>query len=77
MAVIYLRHAQHGAKVAISEVEAEQDMQNGWEEFDPTALAAENDSEDGDLTDGFAPSPAGVVNALPKRRGRRPREFRE
>lgn len=36
MAVIYLQHPKHGAKVAISEMEAEYDIQNGWEEFDPT-----------------------------------------
>lgn len=39
MAVIYLRHPTHGAKVAISHDEAEGDIQNGWEEFDPTDSA--------------------------------------
>lgn len=33
---IYLRHPVFGAKVAISETEALSDMENGWEEFDPT-----------------------------------------
>lgn len=31
--VIYLKHPIHGTKVAISEVEAEYDMENGWEKF--------------------------------------------
>jgi hypothetical protein len=35
MAVIYLRHPQHGAKVAISEHEAVQDEMYGWERFSP------------------------------------------
>jgi hypothetical protein len=33
MSVIYLRHPQHGAKVAISEHEAIQDEMYGWERF--------------------------------------------
>ena len=37
MAVIYLRHPVHGAKVAISDHEADSDEENGWERFDPTA----------------------------------------
>ena len=36
MAVIYLRHPIHGAKVACSDMEAEFDMNRGWEPFDPT-----------------------------------------
>jgi hypothetical protein len=36
--VIYLRHPQHGTKVAISEEEAEQDRKVGWEDFDPTVV---------------------------------------
>lgn len=63
MAVIYLQHPTHGAKVAVSEMEAEYDRQNGWEEFDPT---------NSELADGP------VVNELqPRRRGRRPREATE
>ena len=30
MAVIYLRHPDHGHKVAVSSMEAENDEQNGW-----------------------------------------------
>lgn len=37
MAVIYLRHPVHGAKVAISDHEAYADEENGWERFDPTS----------------------------------------
>ena len=76
MAVIYLRHPNHGAKVAISEMEAENDMQNGWEEFDPTVAVSES------LSAAIASAPADVavpddkptevVNELqPRRRGRR------
>jgi hypothetical protein len=43
MSVIYLRHPQHGAKVAISEHEAAQDEMFGWERFDPTAPVDEDD----------------------------------
>ena len=39
MAVIYLRHPIHGAKVACSDLEAQHDMNLGWEVFDPTAPA--------------------------------------
>lgn len=39
MAVIYLRHEKHGAKVACSDLEAAYDISNGWERFDPTAPA--------------------------------------
>lgn len=38
MAVIYLKHRQHGAKVAISEQEAQQDEQHGWVRFDPDSV---------------------------------------
>lgn len=63
MAVIYLQHPTHGAKVAISEMEAEYDIQNGWMEFDPTNLEPADDP---------------VANELqPRRRGRRPREATE
>ena len=75
MAVIYLRHPNHGAKVAISEMEAENDMQNGWKEFDPTVAVSES------LSAAIASAPADVavpddkptevVNELPRRRGRR------
>jgi hypothetical protein len=38
MSVIYLRHPVHGAKVAISEEEANNDAVYGWERFDIASL---------------------------------------
>lgn len=35
MAVIYLKHPTHGAKVATMELEAEYDEQNGWVRYTP------------------------------------------
>ena len=75
MAVIYLRHPSHGAKVAISEMEAENDMQNGWEEFDPNS-ANEPDEEPVASADPELVL-AEPVNQLPRRRGRRPKEATE
>jgi len=39
--VIYLRHPQHGRKVATSDLEAKADYANGWEGYDPTQLLVE------------------------------------
>ena len=33
--VIYLKHPQHGNKVAISEAEATYDESNGWKRYNP------------------------------------------
>jgi hypothetical protein len=35
MAVIYLRHPVHGAKVACMDLEAEADRENGWYDYNP------------------------------------------
>jgi hypothetical protein len=35
MAIIYLRHSEHGDKIATMEMEAEQDEKNGWVRYDP------------------------------------------
>ena len=35
MAVIYLTHPNHGAKVATMELEAEVDERNGWSRYNP------------------------------------------
>ena len=35
MAVIYLNHPTHGAKVATMELEAEYDEKNGWTRYNP------------------------------------------
>lgn len=64
MAVIYLVHPRHGAKVAISEEEAIFDESYGWERYTlDTPAPAADDDEDGD---------AEHVNemAASKRRGR-------
>lgn len=78
MAVIYLRHPVHGAKVAISDMEVENDLQNGWEEFDPTEPVIDPAPEADVVVEDVAPIEALVVNELqPRRRGRRPREATE
>ena len=38
---IYLKHPLHGNKVAISHLEAEDDVKNGWEVYNLDALATE------------------------------------
>lgn len=43
MAVIYLMHSVHGAKVACMEAEAEADEKNGWVRFDPTSAIVGNE----------------------------------
>ena len=78
MAVIYLRHPKHGAKVAISDMEAENDLQNGWEEFDPAELEIDSAPEVDAIIVDDAPSDPEPVNELqPRRRGRRPRGVTE
>ena len=81
MAVIYLRHPVHGAKVAISDMEAESDIHNGWEEFDPYEVS---DSEDYVAPLALDPEPVpetpvpdAPINQLPRRRGRPPRKATE
>ena len=39
MAVIYLTHPQHGAKVAAMEAEAKHDEEYGWIRYNPAAPA--------------------------------------
>lgn len=43
MAVIYLRHPVHGAKVATMEMEAAYDQRNGWERYTPGEESAPDD----------------------------------
>ena len=50
MSVIYLRHPIHGAKVAISEEEANNDAVYGWERFDIASLNL-NEKVDEDETE--------------------------
>lgn len=40
MAVIYLTHPDHGAKVACSDIEADFDAQYGWERYNPDEESA-------------------------------------
>jgi len=46
--IIYLKHPEHGRKVAINELEANQDKENGWVEYEiesiekPAGLAPKN-----------------------------------
>lgn len=77
MAVIYLRHPKHGAKVAISDMEAENDLQNGWKEFDPAELEVDSAPEVDAIVVADAPDDPEPVNELQPRRGRRPRRVTE
>lgn len=71
MSVIYLVHPEHGAKVAISNHEAEYDEMHGWMRYDPTTPAVADVDEDDE--DEAEAEPVEAVNELaaPKRRGRR------
>lgn len=61
MPLIYLRHLDHGTKIATMEMEAEYDESNGWVRFDPDTPSA--------------PAAADVTNGLvSRRRGRPPRQ---
>ena len=42
---IYLRHADHGTKVAVSDAEAEADEKNGWFRFDIDKPNEPNDNQ--------------------------------
>ena len=59
MAVIYLTHPIHGAKVAVLDIEAEVDEQNGWKRYNPNTP-----SDDEEVAPVAAPAPVA-------RRGRR------
>ena len=39
MPVIYLTHPIHGAKVATMDLEADLDIKNGWERYNPEPAA--------------------------------------
>ena len=64
---IYLRHPKHGAKVAISWNEAQEDMQQGWEEFDPS----DPDDSESPASSDMAASEDSGQNALRARRRRK------
>ena len=66
MSVIYMTHPKHGAKVAISEQEANYDEMHGWSRYDPdTPDVAEVDEDEAE-----AEQPVNEM-AGTKRRGRR------
>jgi hypothetical protein len=44
MAVIYLAHPVHGAKVAISDMEAQGDEEKGWTRYNPDTPSAPEDA---------------------------------
>lgn len=73
MSVIYMVHPIHGAKVAISEHEANYDEMHGWERYTPETPAAPAADEPA------AEAAAPVTNALaaPRRRGRARPETKE
>ena len=62
MSVIYLVHPTHGAKVAISDAEANYDAMNGWQRYDvdTSTVLADDDGDDEPVNE----------MAAPKRRGR-------
>jgi hypothetical protein len=62
MAVIYLVHSTHGAKVAISDAEANYDAMSGWQRYDvdTSTILADDDGDDEPVNE----------MAAPKRRGR-------
>ena len=64
--IIYLRHPKHGHKVAISNIEARDDKENGWEEFDPS----DPDDSESPVSDD-EPTSGVSDNALRARRRRR------
>jgi len=68
MANIFLRHPKHGEKVAISWLEAREDMEHGWEEFDPSCSY---DSESPAPAEMSASDGSDAPNALRARRRRK------
>lgn len=80
MAVIYLKHDLHGAKVACSEQEAASDEANGWVRFDVAPVTVV-EPEPAPVAPPPAPEPIVYVvtetngmqpeNAMAKRRPRR------
>jgi hypothetical protein len=65
---IYLRHYKHGTKIAISWLEAREDMEQGWEEFDPSE---DVDSDTPASAEMSASEDSGMQNQLKARRRRK------
>lgn len=68
---IYLRHPVHGTKVAVMNLEAEFDEQNGWERYDPIVVNEVEEAPPQKLVIDTAPSNELEVK---RRRGRPPVE---
>ena len=64
MAVIYLRHPVHGAKVATMDMEATYDEGHGWERFDPTVKVDPLDHDMDGKKGGSLPQSGDDVKAL-------------
>jgi len=41
---IYLKHPVHGTKVAISDIEAEYDVENGWTIYNPSTPSIDEEA---------------------------------
>lgn len=64
---IYLKHPQHGTKVATMELEAENDEQNGWVRYTPDTPSISEEVETvAKVTEAAAP-----VNTLEVKRRRK------
>ena len=61
MSVIYMVHPSHGAKVAISDEEANYDAMSGWQRYDVDTSTVLTDDDDDESVNEMA---------APKRRGR-------
>jgi hypothetical protein len=71
MAVIYMRHPIHGAKIATMELEAEYDEQNGWVRYNPDEVEPEVEIPS------FLQATEEPVNELAAPRKGRPRKNKE
>lgn len=68
MPLFYLRHPKHGQKVAVTHLEAMEDIEHGWEEFDPSDP---DDTESPASSEMAASERSDMGNALRARRRRK------
>ena len=66
---IYLRHPEHGTKVATMELEAENDEQNGWVRYTHDTPSISEEIEE--VEEEVATEPAAPVNTLEVKRRRK------
>jgi hypothetical protein len=57
MAVIYMRHPEHGAKIAISQEEAIYDETFGWSRYNPDTPDDAADDDEDELVNVMAETP--------------------